>query len=53
MTVHVSGHFAPDRGHEDHDVDERVGALVVASGKDPAHRSRTRGSLATSSQSPS
>ncbi len=30
-TVHVSGHFARfagvDRGHEDHDVDERVGAV--------------------------
>src|SRR5918911_329627 len=30
-TVHVSGHFAqftgPDRGHDDHDVDERVGAV--------------------------
>ena len=26
-TVHVSGHGMADRGHEDHDVDERVGAL--------------------------
>jgi len=30
-TVHVSGHFAqftgPERGHDDHDVDERVGAV--------------------------
>ncbi|KAF4411016.1 elongation factor G-like protein EF-G2 [Streptomyces sp. Ru87] len=26
-TVHVSGHGLEDRGHEDHDVDERVGAL--------------------------
>ena len=32
-TVHVSGHFAPDRGHEDHDVDERVGALSSPLGK--------------------
>jgi elongation factor G len=32
-TVHVSGHFAPDRGHEDHDVDERVGALSAPLGK--------------------
>ncbi|MCZ7413318.1 elongation factor G-like protein EF-G2 [Streptomyces sp. WMMC897] len=26
--VHVSGHGLADRGHEDHDVDERVGALT-------------------------
>jgi elongation factor G len=36
-TVHVSGHvtsfFGSDRGHEDHDVDERVGALTVPLGK--------------------
>ncbi len=32
-TVHVSGHFSPDRGHEDHDVDERVGALSSPLGK--------------------
>jgi elongation factor G len=36
-TVHVSGHFASffgaDRGHEDHDVDERVGALSAPLGK--------------------
>ena len=25
--VHVSGHFTADRGHTDHDVDERVGAV--------------------------
>ena len=35
--VHVSGHFArffgADRGHEDHDVDERVGALSSPLGK--------------------
>jgi len=31
--VHVSGHFAPDRGHEDHDVDERVGGLTAPLGK--------------------
>jgi len=35
-TVHVSGHFAqftgPDRGHEDHDVDERVGAVSTMLG---------------------
>ncbi|HSN07036.1 MAG TPA: elongation factor G-like protein EF-G2 [Candidatus Angelobacter sp.] len=33
VTVHVSGHFSPDRGHEDHDVDERVGALSSPLGK--------------------
>jgi len=26
--VHVSGHFLHDRGHEDHDVDEKVGAVT-------------------------
>ena len=31
--VHVSGHFTLDRGHEDHDVDERVGALSSPLGK--------------------
>ncbi|RKS67807.1 translation elongation factor 2 (EF-2/EF-G) [Actinomadura pelletieri DSM 43383] len=33
MTVHVSGHGMADRGHEDHDVDERVGALTSPLGK--------------------
>ncbi|MFG3656364.1 elongation factor G-like protein EF-G2 [Streptomyces sp. NPDC047706] len=32
-TVHVSGHGLTDRGHEDHDVDERVGALSTPFGK--------------------
>jgi elongation factor G len=32
-TVHVSGHGLADRGHEDHDVDERVGALTAPLGK--------------------
>ncbi|NUR38679.1 MAG: elongation factor G-like protein EF-G2 [Streptomyces sp.] len=32
-TVHVSGHGLSDRGHEDHDVDERVGALSMPFGK--------------------
>ncbi|RAY17200.1 elongation factor G-like protein EF-G2 [Actinomadura craniellae] len=32
-TVHVSGHGLADRGHEDHDVDERVGALTSPLGK--------------------
>ncbi|WP_367126572.1 elongation factor G-like protein EF-G2 [Streptomyces phytohabitans] len=32
-TVHVSGHGLADRGHEDHDVDERVGALSTPFGR--------------------
>ncbi|MFI1109240.1 elongation factor G-like protein EF-G2 [Streptomyces physcomitrii] len=32
-TVHVCGHGLADRGHEDHDVDERIGALSVPFGK--------------------
>ena len=32
-TLHVSGHFMADRGHEDHDFDERVGSLVSPLGK--------------------
>jgi len=28
--VHVSGHFLTDRGHDDHDVDERAGAIFAA-----------------------
>ncbi|MDT9686466.1 elongation factor G-like protein EF-G2 [Streptomyces sp. TRM76323] len=32
-TVHVSGHGLAGRGHEDHDVDERVGALFAPFGK--------------------
>ncbi|MFE2518473.1 elongation factor G-like protein EF-G2 [Streptomyces mirabilis] len=32
-TVHVSGHGLGDRGHENHDVDERVGALSAPFGK--------------------
>ncbi|MFF0385682.1 elongation factor G-like protein EF-G2 [Streptomyces sp. NPDC004286] len=32
-TVHVSGHGLADRGHEDHDVDEKTGALSMAFGK--------------------
>ncbi len=31
--LHVSGHFLADRGHEDHDVDEKVGALTSPLGK--------------------
>ena len=33
MTVHVSGHFSGTTGHEDHDLDERVGALTFPLGK--------------------
>ncbi|MCK7627910.1 elongation factor G-like protein EF-G2 [Streptomyces sp. RS10V-4] len=32
-TVHVSGHGLTDRGHEDHDVEERIGALSAPFGK--------------------
>ncbi|MCX5197832.1 elongation factor G-like protein EF-G2 [Streptomyces sp. NBC_00249] len=32
-TVHVSGHGPADRGHEDHDVDERIGTLTSPFGK--------------------
>ncbi|MEU3845184.1 elongation factor G-like protein EF-G2 [Streptomyces sp. NPDC028635] len=33
QTVHVSGHGLADRGHEDHDVDEKIGALSTPFGK--------------------
>lgn len=33
QTVHVSGHGMTDRGHEDHDLDERIGALSMPFGK--------------------
>jgi elongation factor G len=32
-TVHVSGHFLADRGHEEHDEDEKIGALTAPLGK--------------------
>src|SRR5207248_8117883 len=32
-TVHVSGHGLAERGHADHDADERVGALTTPLGK--------------------
>ena len=32
-TLHVSGHFLSDRGHEDHDVDERMGGISIRVGK--------------------
>ncbi len=31
--VHVSGHFTLDSGHEDHDIDEKVGALSSPFGR--------------------
>ncbi len=33
MVVHVSGHGLAERGHEDHDLDEKVGALSSPLGK--------------------
>ncbi|GGK87274.1 elongation factor G-like protein [Sphaerisporangium melleum] len=33
MVVHVSGHGLAERGHEDHDLDERIGALSSPLGK--------------------
>jgi elongation factor G len=33
LTVHVSGHFLADRGHEEHDEDERIGALSSPLGR--------------------
>ena len=33
MSVHVSGHGRAERGHPDHDDDERVGALTYPLGK--------------------
>ncbi len=38
--VHVSGHFLADRGHPDHDVDEKIGALTSPLGKN--HRTIER-----------
>lgn len=32
-TLHVSGHFLSDRGHQDHDVDERMGGISIGAGK--------------------
>jgi len=33
LTVHVSGHGMAERGHADHDTDERIGALTSPLGK--------------------
>ena len=43
MTVHVSGHGLADRGHEDHDVDERIGALSSPAGQAAADGRQVRG----------
>lgn len=32
-TLHVSGHFLIDRGHQEHDIDERTGGIAVPMGK--------------------
>lgn len=32
-TLHVSGHFLAERGHADHDVDERMGGISIRVGK--------------------
>ncbi|MCU1589509.1 MAG: small GTP-binding protein [Frankiales bacterium] len=37
LPVHVSGHGLEERGHPDHDVDERVGALAVPLGSTLRH----------------
>ncbi|MDT7545334.1 MAG: elongation factor [Actinomycetota bacterium] len=37
LPVHVSGHGMEDRGHPDHDVDERVGALAIPLGSTLRH----------------
>ena len=37
LAVHVSGHGMAERGHPDHDVDERVGALAVPLGSTLRH----------------
>jgi elongation factor G len=37
MPVHVSGHGGTERGHPDHDIDERVGALAIPLGATLRH----------------
>src|SRR4051794_8327592 len=37
LAVHVSGHGLAERGHPDHDVDERVGALAIPLGVNLRH----------------
>jgi len=37
LAVHVSGHGGADRGHPDHDVDERIGTLAVPLGATLRH----------------
>ena len=43
-TVHVSGHGMAERGHADHDQDERIGALTSPLGKQ--QRTSRRSALA-------
>ena len=49
--IHVSGHGLAERGHADHDTDERVGALTSPLGKQQRPVPPAR--LATSAPSPS
>ena len=42
MSLHVSGHGRAERGHPDHDDDERVGALTSPLGKQQRHGHRLR-----------
>ncbi|MCW2723440.1 MAG: small GTP-binding protein [Frankiales bacterium] len=37
LPVHVSGHGGAERGHPDHDIDERVGALAIPLGATLRH----------------
>ena len=39
--VHISGHGMADRGHEDHDVDERVAHIYSPLGVEPARGDAT------------
>ncbi len=51
-TVHVSGHGMAERGHADHDSDERIGALTSPLGKQQRPVAAVRG-RATSARWPS
>lgn len=41
-SVHISGHFFADRGHDDHDIDERVGAIITGLPGDPITTAQAR-----------
>lgn len=41
-SVHVSGHFLTDRGHDDHDIDERAGAIITGLPGDPVTTPQAR-----------